>query len=351
MRLSTSVTALMLTGSLLMADEKPARQVSVRVYPVADLVARPPGTETSSSPVEAELLKKLEVTAEAVNTLNGRESAEESAVGRNLDELADVLRTVTVPDEWEVAGGLGRIIPYRKTMSLLVRQTAEGHAEIQDLLQQLRRENNIEIEITLEYLEEESKQTQTAAQLPFLTEGNTILPAGGVVSSNTPQSSVQPQQPRRAGDPNTGRNPKSEASPKAAAKNEVRTLQSVLQALAEKHGSAMDGKELAEFRKETEEFAETEMALTATVSNGRSRMLAIGTATSIISPDRRSVDFHLAFPQEYYPLGGRTRIPDGQTVVMRIPDYEGGFHMLLVTAKICVPEEEEELIVPALQPH
>lgn len=79
----------------------------------------------------------------------------------------EVLTTATVPGQWEAAGGDGRIVAYPKTLSLIVRQTNEGHKVIQELLEQLRAENKFRIQVRIGYLEARTQNaTATAAHQP-----------------------------------------------------------------------------------------------------------------------------------------------------------------------------------------
>jgi hypothetical protein len=102
--------------------------VTVEVYQVADLVVEPPGMDKSQMlKMMRGQLQQLKVTAEAAEIVDGKMSREETAVIHNLEELVGVIQTATVPYEWDIKDGSGSIVPYRKTRSLIVRQTAQGH--------------------------------------------------------------------------------------------------------------------------------------------------------------------------------------------------------------------------------
>ena len=64
-----------------------------------------------------------------------------------FDTLVDLLTSVVEPDSWQEVGGLGTIRPNETTLSLVIRQTQEVHREISDLLDQLRRLQDLQVTI------------------------------------------------------------------------------------------------------------------------------------------------------------------------------------------------------------
>jgi general secretion pathway protein D len=64
-----------------------------------------------------------------------------------FDTLVDLLTSVVEPDSWMEVGGLGTIRSNETTLSLVIRQTQEVHREISDLLDQLRRLQDLQVTI------------------------------------------------------------------------------------------------------------------------------------------------------------------------------------------------------------
>ncbi len=64
-----------------------------------------------------------------------------------FDTLVDLLTSVVEPDSWQEVGGLGTIRSNETTLSLVIRQTQEVHREISDLLDQLRRLQDLQVTI------------------------------------------------------------------------------------------------------------------------------------------------------------------------------------------------------------
>lgn len=368
----TSITGLMLlmTPLCAVASDPDLQALQVRVYPVADLVAQPAEIGQSAM-TQMLLLQQLGATADVLNNAAGKESREETAIGRNLDELAELLRTTTVPEQWESGGGQGRIATYRKTLSLVVRQTEQGHAEIADLLQMLRRENSLRVEVSVEYLE---KKTQAVCHPPA-TQGYTMIsgvpqyspyaspiPASPVPAAAAPYVArpqpadgavirpVSGSYPAALVTETTPDTPQPASQPAKVAESKTlntdETLATVLKELTKKHGRTMDEQELEEFRERTAKYVSTQLLQKSTQSNGRSRAAGLLVTSSIISPDRRFVDVTVSMPSEAGMVNGAVRIPDGETATVHLAqtDGDGDALTLLVTARIQLIEEEEELI-------
>jgi hypothetical protein len=73
---------------------------------------------------------------------NGNRGANAKAGGAAVDhsqELVDLIQAVIVPQSWDAAGGQGTIRYWAPGGALIIRQTEEGHAEMTDLLKQLRK--------------------------------------------------------------------------------------------------------------------------------------------------------------------------------------------------------------------
>jgi type II secretory pathway component GspD/PulD (secretin) len=102
-------------------------RLEVRTYPVADLVVPIPHAPRCAP--------------EGDNpwpTLRPMTQAERAAT-TDFDSLIELVTTTVAPDSWVENGGEATVRSFETTLSLVVRQTDERHAEIRDLLEQLRR--------------------------------------------------------------------------------------------------------------------------------------------------------------------------------------------------------------------
>jgi thioredoxin 1 len=93
----------------------------------------------------------------------------ESLSGLNRTEKTDFLsletliRTATEPKSWEESGGAGLIRHNEKTLSLVIRQTMPVHAQIRDLLQELRKPQQLNIKLRTALLDEPGIEVLKAA--------------------------------------------------------------------------------------------------------------------------------------------------------------------------------------------
>ncbi len=60
-----------------------------------------------------------------------------------LDDLIEKIMEKVAPDTWDKVSGPGTIMPYRTTLSLVIRQTQVVHEEIARFLKELRDERNV----------------------------------------------------------------------------------------------------------------------------------------------------------------------------------------------------------------
>ncbi|MGE5194640.1 MAG: hypothetical protein ACM3U2_19280 [Deltaproteobacteria bacterium] len=82
----------------------------------------------------------------SVADLLPREIASGTAPLINSKPLDDVVETITkkvAPESWEKVSGPGSIMPYRTTLSLVIRQTPVVHEEIARFLKELRKEQSV----------------------------------------------------------------------------------------------------------------------------------------------------------------------------------------------------------------
>lgn len=379
MRLSVCAFAVLGSSVLFAKADEPVRVV---VYSVADLVAELPGGPGNGCQLQA-MVSQLELSGVGLSAPMTGESAEEEAIEKNLAELAELIQTIAAPEAWSNAGGPGRIAEHRKSLSLVIRQTDEAHEEVLQLLEQLRRENDVKVEVTFEFLEEIKKPVQQAAyrespggpaaftrpsaaysgayapaQSPQYPAGQpTPYPSVPAQQSQYQQPQLQPsvvqplpveplpvQPVNRAPVPASNANTRlTTPQPNVAVQNTepAESLQDVVQALAARHGATMNEDELKEFREKIAKSATCQFVQSTTLTNGRSQLVVAVTAKPLISPDRRFIDMYLVSP--LVPVFGSTvRIPDGESAVFQLLDGDGGETSVLVTAKIRIPEEEQQ---------
>ena len=74
------------------------------------------------------------------------------AASADFDSLIELITTTIKPDTWEEVGGSGAIQEFEGTLSLVVTQTQDVHEEIADLLEQLRRLQDLQVTIEVRYI-------------------------------------------------------------------------------------------------------------------------------------------------------------------------------------------------------
>ncbi|REJ67357.1 MAG: general secretion pathway protein GspD [Planctomycetota bacterium] len=74
------------------------------------------------------------------------------ATNADFDPLIELITTTIEPDSWEEAGGAGRIAEFETNLSLVVSSTQEVHDKIRDLLEQLRRLQDLQVTIEVRFI-------------------------------------------------------------------------------------------------------------------------------------------------------------------------------------------------------
>ena len=77
-----------------------------------------------------------------------------SAGGGQADfqSLIDLIQNTVAPQSWNTVGGQGAIQPFATNLSIVVSQTQEVHEEIADLLEQLRRLQDLQVTIEVRFI-------------------------------------------------------------------------------------------------------------------------------------------------------------------------------------------------------
>jgi len=70
----------------------------------------------------------------------------------DFDSLIDLITTTVQPTTWDAVGGPGTIYPFETNLSLVISQTQEVHEEVVDLLEQLRRLQDLQVTIEVRFI-------------------------------------------------------------------------------------------------------------------------------------------------------------------------------------------------------
>lgn len=73
-------------------------------------------------------------------------------VGADFDSLIELITSTIAPETWEEVGGPGAIQGFETNLSLVVSQTQEIHEQIADLLEQLRRLQDLQVTIEVRFI-------------------------------------------------------------------------------------------------------------------------------------------------------------------------------------------------------
>jgi len=70
----------------------------------------------------------------------------------DFDTLIELITSTIAPDSWDEVGGAGAIEPFPVNLSLVISQTQEVHEQIADLLDQLRRLQDLQVTIEVRFI-------------------------------------------------------------------------------------------------------------------------------------------------------------------------------------------------------
>ncbi len=70
----------------------------------------------------------------------------------DFDSLIELITSTISPDSWDDVGGTGSIAPFETNLSLVISQTQEVHEEIVELLDQLRRLQDLQVTIEVRFI-------------------------------------------------------------------------------------------------------------------------------------------------------------------------------------------------------
>ena len=70
----------------------------------------------------------------------------------DFDSLIELITTTVAPETWDDVGGAGSIAPFETNLSLVVSQTQDVHEDLVDLLEQLRRMQDLQVTIEVRFI-------------------------------------------------------------------------------------------------------------------------------------------------------------------------------------------------------
>lgn len=70
----------------------------------------------------------------------------------DFQSLIDLIQQTVAPTSWNTVGGQGAVMPFQTNLSLVISQTQEVHEEIADLLDQLRRLQDLQVTIEVRFI-------------------------------------------------------------------------------------------------------------------------------------------------------------------------------------------------------
>jgi len=70
----------------------------------------------------------------------------------DFDSLIELITTTVAPETWEDVGGAGSIAPFETNLSIVVSQTQDVHEDLVDLLEQLRRLQDLQVTIEVRFI-------------------------------------------------------------------------------------------------------------------------------------------------------------------------------------------------------
>lgn len=306
---------LILAAAVASAEDKP---LTIRVYSVADLAVDPP----DSSLAMMTALMAGESSEKMLSGYPAIAEARDKSVLRRLEELQELVQSVVAPGEWDQSGGPGRVATNVSTRSLIVRQHAEVHDEIVELLTQLRQENSVRIEIRAEVFEQKSAPVKQSAHSQKVSSADYPAPPP------TPGPGLQPPK-ANAEDGGVVHAKQTETTNEAAPPK----LEDVLRQAADRFGPTISPDEQEQFRELLDTAATSEHQQTVQLRNGDTAFLLVAGFTPVVGPDRENVSLHMT--TFWAPNNNRTLdLRDGESMVAQVFTNDGDSYTMLLTARV-----------------
>lgn len=144
-----------LAGALRAAHQMTTRQSDVQIMPVsmADLANRGQANSSPHSMNPNMMGQYASMGAQGGfgpgNSMGGARGGGSFA---DFQSLIDLIQTTVVPDTWEALGGPSTMSPYPQNLSLVISTTSEVHDQITELLESLRRLQNLQVTIEVRFI-------------------------------------------------------------------------------------------------------------------------------------------------------------------------------------------------------
>jgi beta-lactamase regulating signal transducer with metallopeptidase domain/type II secretory pathway component GspD/PulD (secretin) len=122
-------------------------QLVERIHAVADLVIPPP-----QHPLEIGVVSRTSNAWQELSKVRHKKESQPK-VTADFESLVNLMETTIAPSSWASSGGEGSIAISASNFSLVIRQTADVHDQIADLLEQLRRLQDVQIVVSAEPFE------------------------------------------------------------------------------------------------------------------------------------------------------------------------------------------------------
>ncbi|QDT50515.1 Methicillin resistance mecR1 protein [Symmachiella dynata] len=105
-----------------------------------------------------------------------RQTTNDNAGKPDFAALIDLIKTTVRPDSWQEVGGAGTIQTFENTLSLVIRQSAEIHQGIAELLTQLRRLRDLQVTLEVHslYVTDEQYEQELGFLPSKFDAGNTM---------------------------------------------------------------------------------------------------------------------------------------------------------------------------------
>lgn len=144
-----------LAGALRAAHQMTTRQSDVQIMPVsmADLANRGQANNSPHAMNPNMMGQYASMGAQGGfgpgNSMGGARGGGSFA---DFQSLIDLIQTTVVPDTWEALGGPSTMSPYPQNLSLVISTTSEVHDQITELLESLRRLQNLQVTIEVRFI-------------------------------------------------------------------------------------------------------------------------------------------------------------------------------------------------------
>ncbi len=144
-----------LAGALRAAHQMTTQQTEVQLMPVSMAgLANQQASQLGTQPTNPNMLAQYGGAASGSMFGNGGPNGmpRGGASFADFSQLINLIQTTIEPDSWEALGGTGTIQQYPQNLSLVISTTSEIHDQIAELLDSLRRLQNLQVTIEVRFI-------------------------------------------------------------------------------------------------------------------------------------------------------------------------------------------------------